>query len=241
LIQLVSLADGPLTIDANPTPRPAGGGSCGGGTGSKGAQENNAGRTGNGGFSADQMSILLEHVSASTSALPSPRVKKAATSTPPILGGATNMEITLATYREWSDNPHLGDVQGKDMTLRTARAIYRSLYWNPLRADALASGGVDLSVFDMGVNASIWRSARLLQQALGFSGEEVAGSIGPVSLAAADRFDARILVNNLANRQTAYYRSLANFSIFGTGWLRRTNARREAALAMIQSEAAVVA
>ena len=25
-------------------------------------------------------------------------------------GGATNMGITLATYREWSDDPHLGDV-----------------------------------------------------------------------------------------------------------------------------------
>jgi len=40
------------------------------------------------------------------------------------------------------------------MTLKTARAIYRSLYWNPLRADALPPG-VDLSVFDMGVNAGI--------------------------------------------------------------------------------------
>jgi lysozyme family protein len=32
------------------------------------------------------------------------------------------------------------------MRLRTARAIYRSLYWNPLRADALPRG-VDLMVF----------------------------------------------------------------------------------------------
>ena len=107
-------------------------------------------------------------------------------------------------------------------------------------ADALPPG-VDLSVFDMGVNAGIWRSARLLQQALGFTGEEVDGSIGPETLAAADRFDARNLVNNLADRQTAYYRSLANFPIFGTGWLRRTAARRDAALAMIQSETTVAA
>jgi lysozyme family protein len=42
-----------------------------------------------------------------------------------------------------------------------------------MRADALPAG-VDLSVFDMGVNAGIWRSARLLQRALGFTGEEVA-------------------------------------------------------------------
>jgi lysozyme family protein len=155
-------------------------------------------------------------------------------------GGATNMGITLATYREWSDDPHLGDIQVKDMALKTARAIYRSRYWNPLRADALPPG-VDLSVFDMGVNAGIWRSARLLQQALGFTGEEVDGSIGPETLAAADRFDARTLVINLVDRQTAYYRSLVNFPIFGTGWLRRTQARRNAALAMIQSETTAAA
>ena len=63
-------------------------------------------------------------------------------------GGAANMGITLATYRQWSDNAELGPAQVQDMTERTARAIYRSLYWNLLRADALPAG-VDLSVFDM--------------------------------------------------------------------------------------------
>jgi lysozyme family protein len=48
--------------------------------------------------------------------------------------------------------------------------LARSLYWNSLRADALPPG-VDRSVFDMGVNLGIWRSARLLQQTLGFTGE----------------------------------------------------------------------
>lgn len=76
-------------------------------------------------------------------------------------GGPTNTGVTLATLRQWSDDPGLGAAQVEDMRLRTARAIYRSLYWNPLRADALPCG-VDLMVFAMGVNAGIWRSARLL-------------------------------------------------------------------------------
>jgi len=80
-----------------------------------------------------------------------------------------------------------------------------------------------------------------LQEALGFTGDQVDGSIGPETVAAADRFDARTLVNKLADRQTAYYRSLANFSIFGIGWLRRTGARRDAALAMMQTETTVAA
>jgi lysozyme family protein len=147
-------------------------------------------------------------------------------------GGATNMGITLATYRQWSDDPALGAAQVKDLTLRTARAIYRSLYWNPLRADALPVG-VDLSVFDMGVNAGIWRSARLLQQALGFSGDEVDGCVGPETLEAAEKRNPRALVEDLTGRQIAYYRSLSDFSIFGAGWFNRAEARRRAALAMI--------
>jgi lysozyme family protein len=150
-------------------------------------------------------------------------------------GGATNMGITLATYRQWSDNPDLGPAQVQDMTERTARAIYRSLYWNPLRGDALPAG-VDLSVFDMGVNAGIWGSARILQRALGFTGEEVDGCVGPETLTAAAKFDPRTLVNDLAERQAAYYRSLSDFPTFGAGWLNRTNARRNAALAMISDK-----
>jgi lysozyme family protein len=150
-------------------------------------------------------------------------------------GGATNMGITLATYREWSNDAALGPTQVQNMTKRTARAIYRSLYWNPLRADALPTG-VDLSVFDMGVNAGIWGSARLLQRALGFIGEEVDGCIGPETLLAAAKSNPRSLVNDLADRQAAYYRSLADFPTFGTGWLSRTKARCEAALAMIVAE-----
>jgi lysozyme family protein len=153
-------------------------------------------------------------------------------------GGATNMGITLATYRDWSDDPNLAPAQVQDMTERTARAIYRSLYWNPLRADALPRG-IDLSVFDMGVNAGIWRSARLLQRALGFSGDEVDGCIGPQTLGAAAKADARSLINDLATRQADYYRSLDDYDTFGPGWLNRTEARRAVALTMLDDRSTV--
>src|SRR5258707_4825515 len=140
------------------------------------------------------------------------------------------MGMILAAYRQWSVNASLEPVQVQDISERTARAIYRSLYWNPLRADALPVG-VDLSVFDMGVNAGIWGSARLLQRVLGFVGDEVDGSIGPETLSAAAKFDLRSLVNALAQRQAAYYRSLYDFPTLGRGLLNRTGARRNAALA----------
>ena len=125
-------------------------------------------------------------------------------------GGATNMGVTLATLREWSDDPSLGANQVQDMSLRTARAIY-----------------------DFGVNAGIWHSARLLQRALRFTGDEVDGSVGPETLAAAAKADTRLLVDDLAERQSAFYRGLADFPIFGRGWLTRTEERKRAALAMI--------
>ena len=47
------------------------------------------------------------------------------------------------------------------------------------------------------------------------------------------RWDPRTLVNDLAKQQLAYYRTLSDFPTFGTGWLNRTEARHQAALAMI--------
>ena len=148
-------------------------------------------------------------------------------------GGATNMGITLATYRQWSDDPGLGSPRVEDMTERTARAIYRSLYWNPLRADTLPIG-VDLSVFDMGVNAGIWRSARLLQRALGFTGEEVDGCIGPETLGRRSESTIRARSSPIwPNGRRRITGRWPIFPIFGAGWLNRTEARRNAALAMI--------
>ena len=142
-------------------------------------------------------------------------------------GGATNMGITLATYRQWSDDPELGSAQVQDMTERTARAIYRSLYWNPLRADALPIG-VDLSVFDMGVNAGIWR----IGQAAAAGASASPGKRWTAALAPRPWTPQRSAIRarsstDLAERQAAYYRSLADFPTFGTGWLNRTEARRE--------------
>jgi lysozyme family protein len=60
--------------------------------------------------------------------------------------------------------------------------------------------------------------------------------IGPETLDAVAKCDPRTLVTDLAERQAAYYRSLADFPIFGTVGStvpRRGAARRNAALAMI--------
>jgi lysozyme family protein len=148
-------------------------------------------------------------------------------------GGATNLGITLSIYRQWADDPALGPNQLRQITRETARAIYQSLYWDRLRAVDLPAG-VDLSIFDMGVNAGNRRSALLLQRTVGIAGQEVDGDIGPKTLAAAARWEARALVAELAERQAEFYRGLTEFPVFGQGWLRRVRARQRAAVALLR-------
>ncbi len=152
-------------------------------------------------------------------------------------GGATCHGITLATYRDWADNPALGVTDIRDIAQATVREIYESRYWLPVSAGSLPPG-VNLMVFDHGVNAGPGRSARLLQEALGFSGAAVDGAVGPKTLAAAAAADAATIITRLAASQTGYYRSLDDFDRYGRGWLNRVEARRALAMQMIQSATA---
>lgn len=149
-------------------------------------------------------------------------------------GGATCHGITLATLRTWTGDPVLGVQAVRDISPATVQAIYGADYWNRMRCDSLAPG-LDLMVFDQGVNAGPARSVQLLQQALGFTGADVDGCVGPQTLGAAASADTATLIPHLANLQGAYYRSLAEFGVFGAGWLARVDRRRRAAMAMLQS------
>ncbi|MCR0985385.1 glycoside hydrolase family 108 protein [Roseomonas populi] len=142
-------------------------------------------------------------------------------------GGATNMGITLRTLSEFRD----GEVTEADMRALTraeAREIYRVRYWTPMRCAELPAG-VDLMVFDFGVNAGPGRSVKMLQKAAGVS---VDGSVGPITLAAARACRAPDLIRRLAEARMAYYRGLGTFPSFGRGWMRRVDATRQVALEM---------
>lgn len=149
-------------------------------------------------------------------------------------GGATNMGITLATLRQWDRDPALGPEAVRDMTQQTASSIYAALYWNAICGNSLTPG-VDLSVFDFGVNAGTRCSSKLLQAVLGFDSAEEDGWIGKLTLAAVAKADPANVIAGLAERQADYYRGLAEFDRYGQGWLARTQRRREAAMAMLAS------
>lgn len=139
-------------------------------------------------------------------------------------GGATMEGITFATFRAHFPHATLDDL--RDITNEQRDDIYRHGYWNAVKADDLPAG-VDLSVFDFGVNAGPGRSTRLLQ---GVVGTPEDGILGPHSLASIAAMPVGSIIHGLAVAQQAYYESLSTFDDFGDGWTRRTNDREAAAI-----------
>lgn len=138
-------------------------------------------------------------------------------------GGATNHGITIATLSAWLGKPAtVEDV--RDLTEETATEIYRARYWDRVSGDELPAG-IDLMVFDFGVNAGPSRSIRRLQQAVNVDDD---GIIGPITLGAVRTHfeaDADALISEIALLQEQYYRSLSSFRVFGHGWLDRLDRR----------------
>lgn len=142
-------------------------------------------------------------------------------------GGATNMGITIATYRKWIDRNGTPDDLKKISHTQVAK-IYRSAYWNAVKGDELPSG-IDYAVFDFGVNSGTTRAAKYLQAVLGV---EQDGKIGPLTIAAAHKADAEEVIDSLCDRRMAFLRGLKTFATFGKGWTRRVNDVRALALKM---------
>jgi len=131
-------------------------------------------------------------------------------------GGETNLGVTKRVYEEWG-----GDKDMKDLLVEDVAPIYKKNYWDKLKGDSLPDG-LDLCVFDFGVNAGPGRSAKYLQKMIGTVAD---GGIGPNTLKKVDEYvDKHGLANTIANFQEArqgYYERLKTFETFGRGWTRR--------------------
>jgi lysozyme family protein len=147
-------------------------------------------------------------------------------------GGATMEGVTLAEYRIFRGDPSITVDQLKAITPQELEDIYYTNYWEVVRAPDILPDGVDLSVYDMAVNAGPSRSLKIMQQVLGVTAD---GLIGPRTEAAILAISADTLgfLRKLAWGQGQFYRSLPTYKFFGRGWINRANARFFAARALL--------
>ena len=143
-------------------------------------------------------------------------------------GGETNLGVTKRVYEEWG-----GTKDMKDLEVEDVEPIYKKNYWERVRAESLPSG-LDLCVFDFGVNAGTGRAAKYLQTMIGTTAD---GGIGPNTLKALSNYvESEGVEQTIKNYQAArqeYYESLSTFETFGKGWTRRVDETTEMAIGMI--------
>ena len=143
-------------------------------------------------------------------------------------GGETNLGVTKRVYEEWGGTKDMKDLEVEDVA-----PIYRKNYWDRIKADELPSG-LDLCVFDFGVNAGTGRAAKYLQSMIGTVAD---GGIGPNTLKKLDEYleenSVEDTIKNYQAERQSYYESLSTFETFGRGWTRRVEETTESALEMI--------
>lgn len=147
-------------------------------------------------------------------------------------GGITNMGVTKRTYEEWIGHEVDADTM-KALTEDDVAPIYEKNYWGRVHGDNLPAG-LDLCVFDFGVNAGTGRAARYLQELVGAG---VDGAIGPNTISKVDEFvtenGVEVAIREYQDARQGYYESLSTFETFGRGWTRRVHETTNIALNMI--------
>ena len=149
-------------------------------------------------------------------------------------GGETNLGVTKRVYDEWCVTEDLAPKDMKDLEVDDVAPIYKKNYWDRVKGDDLPTG-LDLCVFDFGVNAGTGRAAKYLQTLIGTTAD---GGIGPNTLAKLDEYINEqengvmdVIEQYQAERQS-YYESLSTFETFGKGWTRRVTETTDTALTM---------
>jgi len=148
-------------------------------------------------------------------------------------GGKTMYGITQATLSAYLGRPAT-DTEIRTLTRQQAVAIYRDRYWKPVAGDELPAG-VDLCVYDFGVNSGPSRAVKSLQAALGLKAD---GWVGKLTLEALRSRSVRVLIDDLCDRRLAFLKNIKDkdgkllWDSFGKGWSNRVADIRKRAMAM---------
>ena len=143
-------------------------------------------------------------------------------------GGETNLGVTKRVYEEWG-----GSKDMKDLLVEDVAPIYKKNYWDRVKGDSLPSG-LDICIFDFGVNAGPGRAAKYIQTQIGTIAD---GGIGPNTLAKLNEYLSKTpiekAIRDYQSVRQDYYEQLSTFTTFGKGWTRRVQETTKMALEMI--------
>ncbi len=121
----------------------------------------------------------------------------------------------------------------KDLLVEDVAPIYKKNYWDRVKGDSLPSG-LDLCIFDFGVNAGPGRAAKYIQTQIGTIAD---GGIGPNTLAKLNEYLSKTpiekAIRDYQSVRQDYYEQLSTFTTFGKGWTRRVQETTKMALEMI--------
>jgi len=131
-------------------------------------------------------------------------------------GGETKYGISKRAY-PLEDIPNL--------TVERAKAIYFKDYWGAAGCDSVPDG-IKFDLFDMAVNSGVSAAIKTLQRTVGSFPD---GVIGVVTLQAINSMPATRLTARFNGARLTFYADLADFAVFGRGWVRRIAANLAAA------------
>ena len=127
-------------------------------------------------------------------------------------GGATNFGITQAVARA---NGYTGDM--RDLSIDTAKAIYKSLYWDAIGIVNLPPE-IQFTVFDGAVNSGPAQSAKWLQRSVNVDDD---GVIGHQTIHACSLLPPSVIIARYNGHRLDFFTRLKTWPVFGSGWARR--------------------
>ena len=117
-------------------------------------------------------------------------------------GGKTMYGVTEAVYHAWLKGRGLALKPVRNISKSEALLIYREQYWNPTAVKYNLFPGVDLAVYDAGVNSGVSRGIKWLKASTGGN-------------------DHSETVKKICRARLSFMQSLNIWATFGKGWGRR--------------------
>jgi len=138
-------------------------------------------------------------------------------------GKATNFGITLAILKEYrKKDVTVEDV--KNLKVEEAKAIYKSVFWDPMKLDQIQSLKLAKTLFNLCVNMGPSQASKFLQRALKVKDD---GVIGPKTIAAANGLpESKACLEVIKQAQIFYIHLVENKPsqiTFLEGWINRTH------------------